>query len=433
MRFTTRLLNLSGYVVIPAATESMDGMNGASAWQPTFHELTLPALRLTIGRALVLVSFIWPFFNFDLIVPGNTMEVNFLFVFLAALILPEIFLEEWWSILFAVPAFLVALIAASPTSCLRLIAAIVPLHFIFNLTRALRARGLELVPANVAYHALKVFVLFCAAQTIQMNFFHIIPAGLSDVLVSIVPRYWTVPYDHLGVHGVQGWASEPSSAGLTTIAFALVAIHQKPELRWKVMAWFCGLLMLNKSIYATLLAVLLLVACLQSLRHKVLATLALIPAGALVATYMVYSGRVAILRENLLIDGLNSDSNHELARFVQILSPLQQLPHIYKPVILFGSWVMEPMGLLPLVVGYGSIFGFLWLLYIIKKNFPIRQVRMRPFWLIALFVLLFIASADLVCSIVALAVFLVPRGSEIGHDGEGANISLGAQPITEAL
>jgi len=118
---------------------------------------------------------------------------------------------------------------------------------------------------------------------------------------------------------------------------------------------------------------------------------------------------------------------------VQILSPLQQLPHIYKPVILFGSWVMEPMGLLPLVLGYGSLFGALWLIYMLKKNFPIRQVRMRPFWLIALFVLLFIASADLICSIVALAVFLVPRSSDMREEDKrqpGANF---LQPIAEAL
>ncbi len=411
--------------------EVMNGTLYGNEWQPTFHELTLPTLRLTVARALVVINFLWPFFNFDLIFPGNNMEVNFLFVFLAALILPEILLDEWKSIVFAVPAFLVALICSSPTSCLRLIAAIVPLHFIFNLTRALRSRGIELVPANVAYHALKIFVLFCTAQTIQMNYLHILPEALSNVLVSIVPRYMTVPYDSLGVHGVQGWASEPSSAGLTSISFALVAIHQKPELRWRVMAWFACLLMLNKSIYATILAVLLLVACLQSLRRKVLATLALIPAGVLVAAYMVYSGRVAMLRESVLIDGLNSVSNHELARFVQILSPLQQLPHIYQPVILFGSWVMEPLGLLALVAGYGSIFGVLWLLYILKRNFPLNQVRMRPFWLIALFVLLFIASADLICSIVALAVFLVPSGDRLRNEPLIADNSANLQAITE--
>jgi len=297
-----------------AALRSANGVDSSCAWQPSLHDLTLPELRLAIGRGLVVFSFIWPFFNFDLIVPGNTMEVNFLLVFVAALILPEIFLEDWQSIVFAVPAFLVGLIASGPTSCLRLIAAVVPLHFLFNLTRALRARGMELIPARVAYRALKIFVLFCAAQTIQMRYFHLIPPLLSDVLVSIVPRYWTVPYDHLGVHGVQGWASEPSSAGLTTIAFALVAIHQKPELRWRVLAWMCALLLLNKSIYATILVILLLVACLQSLRHKLAATLALIPAGGLVAIYMVHSGRVATLQENLLIDGFNSEANHALCK-----------------------------------------------------------------------------------------------------------------------
>jgi hypothetical protein len=40
----------------------------------------------------------------------------------------------------------------------------------------------------------------------------------------IVPRYMDAPYDDLGTRGVQGWASEPSSAAMTCFSFCAVAM-----------------------------------------------------------------------------------------------------------------------------------------------------------------------------------------------------------------
>lgn len=383
----------------------------APRWQPSIYDLTLPEVRLALGRWMVLLCFFWPFFNFDQIVPGSKLEINFLPVFAAVLILPEIFFLDIPALLLAVPAYLIALLLASPSAALRLMIAMVPVHFILNLVRRFRERGSELVPARWALRGLKIFVLFSAAQTINLHVLRILPAVVQNTLLAMIPRYQVVPYDALGIHGVQGWASEPSSAGLTTMAFALVAIAQRPEWKWRVMAWFAALVLLNKSIYAIVLGILLLVACLGSMRRKWIALAGMIPAAALVGLYLSSSSRVATLLETISIDGLNSESNHELARFVQILAPYGQLPHIYKPVILFDSWVMEPMGLLSLCVGYGGIFGLFWLLYVLHKNFPISQVKERGFWLVALFGLLIMASPDLVCSILALAVFLVTRNT----------------------
>ena len=381
----------------------------ATAWQPSLYEMTLPALRLATARGCVLLCFFWPFFNYDLVVPGSTVEINFLPVFAAGVILPELFLLDLPALLLTLPAYLIALIFSAPTSAARLMIGLVPLHIIFNLTRRLRENGEELIPATWAFRGLKTFVLFSAAQMVQMHYLRILPSMLLNLLVAVVPRYFTLPYDDLGTHGVQGWASEPSSAGLTTVAFALVAIQQKPEWKWRVMSWFAALVLLNKSIYAIVLGILLLTACLGNLKRKWIAFAAMIPASAIVGFYLSISGRVAKLSENMAIDGLQTESNHELARFVQILSPLEQFPQIYKPVILFGSWVMEPMGLLPLCVGYGSLFGILWLIYILYKNFPISQVKERGFWLVSVFVLFIMASPDLICSIVALAAFMVVK------------------------
>lgn len=410
----------------------MSGAHAAS-WQPSTYEMTLPATRLAAGRALVILCFFWPFFNFDLFLPGNTLEINFLPVFFAALLLPELLLLDLASLFFALPAYLVALLFATPSSCARLLIAIVPLHFILNLTRRLRASGEELIPPGWAFRGLKVFVLFSAAQMVHMHLLRIIPAALQNFMVAVVPRYFTVPYDEFGTHGVQGWASEPSSAGLTTIAFALVAIQQRPDRKWRVMAWFAALVLLNKSIYAIVLGILLLVACMVSLRRKWLAFAGMIPAAMIVGFYISISGRVATLSEHLQIDGLNSESNHELARFVQILSPFAQFPHIYKPVILFGSWVMEPMGLLPLCVGYGSIFGILWLLYILRKNFPISQIKDRAYWLVALFVLLIMASPDLICSIVAFAAFMVVKRPQNADEQVIPHLQAHVANITECI
>jgi len=377
----------------------------------TLRDLTFLPLRLNCARLLVIFSFVWPFFNYDLIVPGNTTEINFLPVLLAAALVPEILFRDPWSVLLSLPVFAVALLGAPVSAAMRLAIGIVPLLFILNLTQRLREQGYDTLPTGLAYGALRIFVVFCFVQTIQLNLFSIIPGPVVQILTAIVPRYSLIPYDDVGIRGVQGWASEPSSAGLTCVAFALVAISQRPELRWRVLAWFAALTVVNKSVYCLVLAILLGIACLFTLRRKFYALLALFPLCALALLYISASDRIAELRANLLIDGINRQSNHELMRFVQILDPLQQFPHVYKPIVLYDVWVAEPMGLLPLMAGYGSVFGLLWLFHLGWRQFSGRQLSMRPLAFVAGFILLVMASPDFIPSIVALAVFIDPKTS----------------------
>ncbi len=83
-----------------------------------------------------------------------------------------------------------------------------------------------------------MFVGFSIAQTADMQLFPVLPGWLTDALINIVPRYSGTPYDEFGIHGVQGWASEPSGAAVMGAAFALVAILQRPSRRWRVLALF---------------------------------------------------------------------------------------------------------------------------------------------------------------------------------------------------
>ena len=378
------------------------------------------AARLAVARSLVAFCFVWPFFNFAFFIPDNAMEIDFLPVFLAAAILPKIALRQKLSILLAMPVFAVALFWANPTAPLRLAIGIIPLHFVINLTRHLRERGQDLIPPNLAYRCLQVFIAFCAIQTVQINMFTFIPEWLSDALTAIIPRYMAVAYDDLGIRGVQGWASEPSSAGLMCLAFALVAIAKRPDRRWRVLALFALLVSLNKSIYCLILMILLGFACAFTVRRQVYSfmTMALLAIGGIV--YSAHSGRFAELSANIAIDGLNRESNHELMRFLQILNPLEQFPHVYQPMLLNGTLAMEPMGLLPLVVGYGSVAGLLWLGYMFWHNFPRGLGRQLPLTLVAVFVLLIMAPPDLIPSVVAVAVLLNPKKLKPGAAIPGA-------------
>jgi hypothetical protein len=387
--------------------------NSPAKWRGTqeisLWDLTLPSVRLTIARVLVAFSFVWPFFNYRLIDPDGTVEINFLPVFLAALILPEVTLRDKWSILLALPVFAVALIWANPTAPIRLAIGIVPLHFIINLTRHLREQNEDLLPPNLAYRALQMFVGFSALQTIEFQLFPIIPGWLTAALVTILPRYTGVPGDDFGIRGVQGWASEPSGAAVTCAAFALVAIFQRPDRRWRVLGLVMLLTYLNKSIYALVLLVLLGLGCVATLQNKKYSFLAIVPLTAAAFVVFLRSNRLADLHTNLVVGGMNSASNRELARFVQIFSPLQQFPEVYKPPILFGSFVMEPMGLLPLVAGYGSVLGLIWLAYILWHTFSFREVPLLPLAFVAWFILLMMTAPDLIPAVVAFAVFMVPR------------------------
>ncbi|MGO8758303.1 MAG: hypothetical protein ACLQG3_09285 [Terracidiphilus sp.] len=374
--------------------------------------LTFPSARVALAGALVAFSFVWPYFNYTLVDPSSQVEINFLPVFLAALLAPEVTLREGRVLLLALPVFLVAQIWGNPTAPLRLAIGIVPLHFVLNLTRHQRERGRNLLPPNLAYRALQALVCFSIAQTVDLEIVPILPGWLTDTLTAILPRYSGMPYDEFGIHGVQGWASEPSGAAVMGLAFALAAIAQNPARRWRVLALFAALTAVNKSVYALMLLVLLSAGCLATLPRRRYALGASLPVAAGIACLVARSARLVDLHSNLLINGASSSTNNEMARMTQILAPLGQFPHVYKPPMLFGGILLEPMGLLPLVAGYGSIFGVVWLVYVLRRNFPLRQVPLRPLALLAGLVLLVLTAPDFIPAVVALACFMVPARRE---------------------
>jgi hypothetical protein len=377
----------------------------SSVWET----LTLFPQRVDIARFLVAFCFVWPFFNYNLVDPGNMMEINFLPVFLAAALLPEIALREWRSILLSLPVFAIAAFGASPVEAMRVGIGIIPLHFLLNLARHLERRSISLLPPGLAYRVLQAFVLFSIVQTVNFQVFPVIPDWLTQILTDIVPRYAAVPYDDLGIRGVQGWASEPSGAAVICSAFALVAIWERRDRRWRVLSLLLLLVVVNKSIYSILLAALLGLCCILTLRRKSYALAAFIPLSMAAIFYIAFSSRLAELHTSILSDGANSESNRELFRFAQIFTPLIQFPHVYKPQVLFDTVVAEPLGLLPLVLGYGSFMGAIWLGWIVWRNFRLRKTPLRPFALVAAFIVFMITPPDLIPAVVALAVYLAPK------------------------
>ena len=388
------------------------------------RELTFPAARLALARLLVAFCFVWPYFNYTLVDPDSKVEVNFLPVFLAAILLPEVTFREKWPILLALPALCAAFLWGSQTAPLRLAVGIVPLIFVLNLTQHLRERNRDLFPPNLAYRTLQIFVGFSIAQTVDMQLFPVLPGWLTGALINIVPRYSGTPYDEFGVHGVQGWASEPSGAAVMGAAFALVAILQRPSRRWRVLALFLTLAAVNKSVYALILLVLLSIGCIATTARRRYALVASAPVGAALLFIFARSARLVELQSDLLINGMTSSTNNEMARFTQILAPLGQFPRVYTPPMLFGGIVLEPMGVLPLVVGYGSVFGIVWLWYILRHSFPLRGVPLRPLALVAAAILLFLTGPDFIPAVAAFAFFTVPvwrKGPSISSPKEEAS------------
>jgi hypothetical protein len=274
------------------------------------------------------------------------------------------------------------------------------------LYRHFRSRGQELIPRSLAASLLFVFVGFCILQYINFNVFPIMPGWFTRVLTIIVPRYMDAPYDQFGMRGVQGWASEPSSAAMTCFAFSVVAMQQEPTKRWRVLFAFAVLAALNKSVYGILLLIFLGVVSVWGMRTKLHALLVLIPAGALFSFFVLQSSRVTELRENLLIFGLSQDTNRELLRFAQIIYPMSAFPGLYNPVTLFGL-DMQPLGLLPLLLGYGSIVGPVLYYRLTFRGF--HEAGSTPLALAAVFVLTFMSSANFIPVIVAFAYATAPK------------------------
>jgi len=218
-----------------------------------------------------------------------------------------------------------------------------------------------------------------------LNVFPIIPDWLTKALATIVPRYMDAPYDEFGMRGVQGWASEPSSAAMTCFAFSVVAMQQEPKKRWLILFAFAVLAALNKSVYGMLFLVFLGVVSVWGMRRRLHALLVVIPIGAVFSYFVLQSGRVSEFRENLLIFGLSQDSNRELLRFAQIVYPITAFPGMYNPVSFFGL-DMQPLGLLHLLIGYGSIIGGILYYRLAFRSFQWIDAKSIPMALAAVFV-----------------------------------------------
>lgn len=368
-------------------------------------------LRLQLARLLVVVSFVWPFVNAAHFYPGSTIETNFFLVFLAIGLAPEALLDDKWSLLLLIPAVGVAALASSVEAGLRIVIGVIPLLFLVGLYRSFAIRGRELVPRLVAYRAMQAFVGFSAVQYIDQNFVSIIPGWLTDALTVLVPRYTPIPYDEFGIRGVQGWASEPSAAAMLCFAFATVAVLQEPERRWRVLGLFAAMALLNKSIYAIALLALFGLALLFEMKNKMATLSALVPLAGGLAYYIIHSGRVLELRNDVLIYGLSETSNRELLRLGQIIYPLAVFPAIYKPVELFGI-KMEPLGLLPLLVGYGSLIGCLIYYRVVIARLVSCRSKSLTLALASAAVFSFVISPDFVPIAVAFAYTVTTVRSE---------------------
>jgi hypothetical protein len=363
--------------------------------------------RFGLARFLVVVSFVWPFFNFNHFFPNATVEIDFLLVFVAIGLLPTLLIEDLWSSLLAVAVLVVAAVWGPPDSALRLLIGVAPCLFLAALYRHFLARGKELVPRGVAYNALLLFVGFSLLQHISFNVFPVIPDWLTNGLTILVPRYMDLPYDEFGARGVQGWASEPSSAAMTCFSFCVVAMQQQPEKRRSILLLFTVLTILNKSVYGMLFLTFLVLACLWEMRRRLRVVSAAVGFALVFAYFATRTNRVTELREHVVIYGLDEESNHELMRFAQILYPLGAFPRMYTPVTFFEH-EMQPLGLLPLLVGYGSVFGLLLYYRMIFRSFRLPGAISRPLGLASILLLSFMSSPNFIPAIVAFTYAMTP-------------------------
>lgn len=365
------------------------------------------SLRFDLARLLVVVTFVWPFVNFSYFFPDATVEINFLLVFAAIGLAPGLLFEDFRSSLLAIAVITVAAIWGPSSSALRLLIGVVPSLFLVSLYRYFLSRGKELIPRGIAYKALLLFVGFSVLQYINFNVFPVIPEWLTNCLTILVPRYMDVPYDEFGIRGVQGWASEPSGAALTCFSFCVVAVQQQPEKRWRILLLFAVLAVVNRSVYSMLFLILLVLACLWHVKSRLRALSAVIAFVLVFSYFAVRTNRVAELHEHLDTYGLNDESNRELARFTQILYPMASFPRMYDPVTVFEN-EMQPLGLLPLLVGYGSVFGLFLYYRIIFRSFRLSQAESKPLGLAAIVVLSFMSPPDFVPAIVAFTYAMKP-------------------------
>src|SRR5579871_2757942 len=368
----------------------------------------LTPLRLNCAKLLVAVCFVWPFINASYFFPDSTVEINFLPTFIAIGFVPELFFEDMISVALIATVVLMAAVWGSTDSALRLIIGAVPCLFIVSLYRECSRRGEELIPFSIAYWGLVAFVGFSALQYINFNVVEIIPDWFTKVMTIIVPRYMDTPYDDLGIRGVQGWASEPSSAAMTCFAFCIVAIKQNPKKCWQILFIFAVLTALNKSVYAMLFLVLLGTGCLWYVKRKKYALITLVLFGTLFTYFALHSVRVAELRDSVLFFGIDQEVNREFLRLGQIIYPLSAFPNIYRPVTIFNI-VMQPLGLLPLLVGYGSVVGAVLYFRLLFGKFRFSQTDSPGLGLASILVLSFFSSPDFIPIVLAFVYGMAPE------------------------
>ncbi len=378
--------------------------------------------RIRLARFLVAVSFVWPFLNAGNLL-GATFETNFILVFVAAALMPEILLKDGVTFLLATVVILIAaVLAPNGTGYLRLTIGLLPIIFIVNLHRQCVKEHEVLISYKVAYRALLLFLAVCVVQYIHFSIVPVIPQFATDSLTRLVPRYMEEPYDDSGIRGVQGWASEPSSAAMTCFAFSVVAIQQKPQGRLRILVLFTLLTLVNRSIYSVVLLGLLAFAQLFSMkrpRSMVLFAIVMVGVGLLLLSA---SGRAVAVRESVAAYGLDETANVEMLRFGQIIYPILAFPRLYAPVTLFDTFLIEPLGLLPLLVGYGSVLGCL--LYW-RLMFQVRRIRNVASWPLALggiVVLSFLASPNFVPAIVAFVYAMAPTSAQAGDQLGSAEV-----------
>lgn len=369
----------------------------------------LSHLRLRLARWIITICLVWPFFNANYFF-NATFETNFLPIFVAALLMPEALLSDKRSLLLVLSVILMsAAIQPNGSGYLRLVIALLPILFIFNLCRLCIGRNEELVSSKTAYGTLVVFVGFCVVQYIHFNVSAIVPEWVTQFLQTVIPRYMDAPYDDSGIRGVQGWASEPAGAALMCFGLAAVIFQQDPRKRTSVLLLFALLTLLNKSIYCLLFVALLGFVHLTNLKRTRYAIMLLVLTFPFGAWYVSTSARVNEFRQSTAQYGLDATSNKELFRAAQIILPVTSFPKLYTPATLFGITRIEPIGLFPLLVGYGSVLG---LIVYYRLVFRLRRLRDASSWPMALsciLVLSFLAPPNFVPSIVGFVYALNPK------------------------
>ncbi len=367
----------------------------------------LTKLRVRTARSLVIFSFVWPFVNANYFFPQAEFEVNFLPVLLAVVLAPEIFAADGIALALLAGALAVAAFWGSTDAVMRLVVGAVPCIFLLNFQKHCVQNNEELIPRSLAYRVLQLFVGFSVLQWVDFYVHSAIPGWVTEALSVWVPRYSGHPYDELGLRGVQGWASEPSGAAVVCFSFAVVAIQQDPKKRLRALLLLAILLLVNKSVYSLALLIMLGLIYLRFIRHKRYIALGLAVLAAGILFYASTSVRLAEVVEKALFYGADPGLNIDLARVNQIVFPLMAFPKLYVPFTVFGV-EMQPLGLLPLLVGYGSILGLALYLRLVLFKLSFRNARSWPLALVTLALLSLVVPSDLTPAIIAFGYAAAP-------------------------